>query len=456
MSSTRRPPAPERRLEEYLRRQGIPAQAPILVAFSGGPDSRALLGLLAMGAERRPLHAAYLDHGLRPAEERAAELAFVRRTCAGLGIPLYTGAVPPGQLAAEARGRGLEQVAREHRYRFLSKAAEELGCPYVALGHTADDQAETLIMRFFQGTGPAGLAGIPERRGCYLRPLLDCGRAELQAWLAERGLEYRTDSSNLQAVALRNAVRLRLAPLLAELFPGYRGSLVGLAATMRQVRELLESQAEQFLRWERVGRAFTVDARAFLAAPALLRRQSLFAPLAALGVRGRRLPARFLGAAGGPANGPTLLAGRGVRLRRRGSRFVLERDIVGVGKKGYLITIEPHRRYEAAGRIIDIGAEAAGPGWLALEGKPEFGPLVLRSATATDRLRTEAGSTAVSKLCCAWRIPLTERWKLPIVADRNGVLAVLGGGQGGSDRFRPGARPAAGKLAVKVSVLEGE
>jgi hypothetical protein len=218
------------------------------------------------------------------------------------------------------------------------------------------------------------------------------------------------------------------------------------------------------LKWERTGRGFTVDARAFLAAPALLRRQSLYAPLAALGARGQRLPARFLsGAASGPAGStlrPTLLAGRGVRLRRRGSRFVLERDIVGVGKKGYLITIEPHCRYEAAGRVVEIGtgveAGAAGPGWLALEAGPAQAPLVLRSATAADRLLTEAGSTAVSKLCSAWRIPLTERWKLPIVADRNGVLAVLGGGQGGSDRFRPGARPAAGRLAVKVSVLEGE
>lgn len=456
MPSTRAPAGPERRLEDYLRRHRIPEQAPILVAFSGGSDSRALLGLLAARPGRRPLQAAYLDHGLRPAAERAAELDFVRRACGELNLPLRTGALPPGSLAAEARGRSLEQVAREHRYGFLLEAARTLGCPYVALGHTADDQAETLIMRFFQGTGPAGLAGIPERRGCYLRPLLACGRAELQAWLAERGLEYRTDSSNLQAVALRNAVRLRLAPLLAELFPGYRGSLAGLAATMRQVRELLESQAEQLLQWERAGRAFTVDARAFLAAPALLRRQSLFAPLAALGARGRRLPARFLsGVEDGPASPgftpasrATLLAGRGVRLSRRGSRFVLERDIVGVGKKGYLITIEPHRRYEATGRVIEIGA--VGPG------KPELAPLVLRSATAADRLRTEAGSTAVSKLCSAWRIPLTERWKLPIVADRNGVLAVLGGGLGGSDRFRPGARPAAGRLAVKVSVLEGE
>ena len=465
MPSTRHPSSPERRLEEYLRRHCIPAEAPILVAYSGGSDSRALLGLLAARPEPRRLYAAYLDHGLRSGEERAGDLACVRRACAQLGVPLRAGALPPGSLAAEARGQSLEQVARERRYRFLSQAAEELGCPYIALGHTADDQAETLIMRFVQGTGPGGLAGIPERRGCFLRPLLECGRAELQAWLAERGLEYRTDSSNLEPVALRNAVRLRLAPLLAELFPGYRGSLAALGATMREVQELLEGQAAVLLPWRRVGQGFAVDAQAFLSAPPLLRRQSLFAPLAALGARGRRLPARFLSAVGRrpaspgftPGGGSPALAGRGVRLRRRGEQFVLERDIVGVGKKGYLVTIEPHRRYQAAGRVIEIGAGAAGPGWLALGGKSELVPLVLRSATAADRLQTEVGSTAVSKLCSAWRIPLTERWKLPIVADRNGVLAVLGGGQGGTDRFRPGARKdAAGGLALRVAGLEAE
>jgi tRNA(Ile)-lysidine synthase len=489
MSSTRRPPAPERRLEEYLRRHGIPAAAPILVAFSGGPDSRALLGLLAGREERRPLHAAYLDHGLRSSEERAEELAFVRRTCAELGMPLRTGALPPGQLRAESRGRSLEQVAREHRYRFLRKAAEELGCSYIALGHTADDQAETLIMRFFQGVGPGGLRGIPERRGCFLRPLLECGRAELQAWLGERGLEYRTDSSNLDPVHLRNAVRLLLQPVLARLFPGYRGSLAALAATMRGVQELLEREAAALLPWARRGQGFAIDAQAFLAAPAVLRRQSLFAPLQALGVRGRRLPARFFSglgrspagmpacnpaaepgmeAGGMPARSPgrdparglergrTLLAGRGVRLRPSGGEFVLERDIVGAGKKGYLMTIEPRRRYTTSGRVIESDAGAPGEGWVVLEARPEFGPLVVRSATAADRLRTEAGSTAVSKLCSAWRIPLTERWKLPIVADRHGVLAVLGGGQGGVDRFRPGALIKAGGLALRIAGLEVE
>jgi tRNA(Ile)-lysidine synthase len=462
MSSTRRPVAPERRLEEYLRRHRIPAEAPILVAFSGGSDSRALLGLLAARRDPRRLAAAYLDHGLRPEEERAGDLEFVRKVCAELGLPLRAGALAPGSLAKEARGRSLEQVARERRYRFLWEVARTLGCAYIALGHTADDQAETLIMRFFQGTGLGGLGGIPERRGCILRPLLACGRAELQAWLAERGLDYRTDSSNLLPVHLRNAVRLRLTPLLEELFPGYRGNLAALAATLREAQALLEAQAAALLPWKQSGQGYTVEAEAFLSAPPLLRRLSLFSPLAALGVRADRLPARFFSGVGRPTSlGFTpgrgaALAGRGVRLRRRGGHFVLERDIVGVGKKGYLMTIEPHHRYAAAGRVIESGARDPGHGWLVLEGKPELAPLVLRSATAADRLRTEAGSTAVGKLCSAWRIPLTERWQLPIVADRDGVLAVLGGGQGGSDRFRPGALGKAGGLAVRVAGMEEE
>jgi tRNA(Ile)-lysidine synthase len=465
MSSTRRLGALERRLEAYLRRHRIPEEASILVAFSGGSDSRALLGLLAARGGPKRLAAAYLDHGLRPEAERAGDLEYVQRVCAGLGLSLRVGSLPPGLLASEARGRSLEQVARERRYRFLLEVARALGCAYIALGHTADDQAETLIMRFFQGAGPGGLGGIPERRGPFIRPLLACGRAELQAWLAERGLDYRTDSTNLRPQHLRNAVRLRLAPVLEELFPGYRGSLAALAGTFRQVQDLLEAQAAALLRWQRSGQGYAVDAEAFLAAPPLLRRQSLFAPLAALGVRGGPLPARFLSGVGrGPgrssagmtAGGRALLAGRGVRLRRRGGQFALERDIVGVGKKGYLVTIEPHHRYAAAGRVIESGAGALGRGWLALESKPGLAPLVLRSATAADRLRTESGSTAVSKLCSAWRIPLTERWKLPIVADRGGVLAVLGGGLGGKDRFRPGALGGAGGVAVRIAGLEAE
>ena len=451
MPSTRRQSSPERRLADFLRRHAVPPEARLLVGFSGGSDSRALLELLA--DRGFSLCAAYLDHGLRAEAERSAERAFVERVCAGRGVRLRVESVPPGSLAtqARARGRSLEEAAREHRLRFLQRAADQEGCSFIALGHTADDQAETLIMRFFQGSGPGGLAGIPERRGRIIRPLLGCPRAELQAWLDRRGLDHRTDSSNLETVYLRNAVRLRLAPVLAELFPGYRGSLQGLAEAMREARSMLEEESSRRLHWRKSARGYLIEAEEFFAAPALLRRQSLYPLLAELGAGRGRLPARFLSGLGGHGGRRVLLSGRGVRLRRRGGELVLERDIVWQGKKGYVICIEPGRQYAVAGRVLEFAEGAPGKGGAEVELRAANASPVVRSATPADRIGSAGGGTAVSKLCSEWRLPLTERWSVPIVADRNGVLAVLGAGSGGENRFRPDAR-GEGPVAVAVRV----
>lgn len=422
MPSTRA--SPERLLSTYLRRHRIPRGARILAAFSGGPDSRALLELLADLARegRVALAAAYLDHGIRPEAERARELEFVRRTCAALGVPLEVGTVPPGELAARRAGRSLEELARERRHCFLQETASRLGFSYIALGHTADDQAETLIMRFFQGSSPGGLAGIPDRRGRLLRPLLACSREELRRWLAERGLEYCLDSTNLDPGLLRNALRLRLLPVLQELFPGYRRSLAARAEEMRELESLLQAEARRRLPWRREGEGFALEAETFRRAPRFLRRLSLYPLLAALGAGAGRLPARFLL--------PGALRGRGVRLERGASRVVLRKDIVGGGKKGYLIAVEPQRRYAvpSAGWRIEFTVGAA-------TACPSSDAPVVRSGMPADRLSGGRMSVAVSKLLSAQRLPPTERWRVPIVADRTGVLAVLGGVLGGKDRF---------------------
>lgn len=421
MPSTRA--RPERLLSAYLRRHRIPRGARILAAFSGGPDSRALLELLAGLARegRVVLAAAYLDHGIRPEAERARELEFVRRTCAGLGVPLEVGTVPPGELAARRGGRSLEELARERRHRFLQETAVRLGFSYIALGHTADDQVETLIMRFFQGSGPGGLAGIPARRGRLLRPLLACSREELREWLAERGLEYCLDSTNLDPGPLRNALRLRLLPVLQELFPGYRRSLAARAEEMRELEGLLQAEARRRLPWRREGEGFALDTETFRRAPELLRRLSLYPLLAALGAGAGRIPARFLL--------PGALRGRGVRLER-GFELLLKKDIVGGGKKGYFIAIEPQRRYAvpSAGWRIEFTAGAAAA-------CPSSDAPVIRSGFPADRLSGGRMSVAVSKLLSAQRLPPTERWRVPIVADRTGVRAVLAGLLGGQDRF---------------------
>jgi tRNA(Ile)-lysidine synthase len=443
MPSTSVEPDLAGRILRFFRRHHLSLSSGVLVGFSGGPDSRSLLELLAALARVHPLslRAAYLDHGLRPEAERREDLDLVGRVCASLGVPLHSGALAPGLLERRAResGRSLEELAREFRHRFLSRTADRLGCGLIALGHTADDQAETLIMRFFQGAGVGGLAGIPERRGRLVRPLLGSRRAELLLYLERRGLEFRMDSSNLSPRFLRNAVRLQLVPVLEQLFPGFRRGLASCASMFSGLAPFLEAEAARLLPWRHIASGYRIAAESFQAAPAALRLLSLYPLLRALGVRGGRIPVRFLSPVlhQEALRRKVVLAGRGVRLRRAAADYILEKDIVGHGKKGYSIVVEPHRRCAVpeAGWSLSTGEGAASEGELAVDLGSSPGPLVVRSGTPADRILKRGRSMGIAKLCSEWRLPLTERWKVPIVADRNGVLAVLGGVVGGRNRF---------------------
>jgi tRNA(Ile)-lysidine synthase len=462
MPSTSREPDLEKRILSFFQRHRLSLSTRMLVGFSGGPDSRALLELLAELARAHPLElqAAYLDHGLRPEPERREELALVGRVCAALGVPLHSETLPPGLLEGEARagGRSLEELAREFRHRFLSRTADRLGCRLIALGHTADDQAETLIMRFFQGAGVGGLAGIPERRGRLVRPLLGTRHVELMRYLERRGLEFRLDSSNLNPRYLRNAVRLLLLPVLEQVFPGFRKSLASLATLFSGLTPYLLEKAARRLPWRWAAGGYRIGAQKLLAAPAYLRLLSIYPLLPALGVRGERVPARFLAPVlrlEALRRRKVVLSGRGVRLRRMATDYVLERDVVGTGKKGYLIAVEPRRRCAVpeAGWLLSVGEGIAGERGLAVDLTSAHGPLVVRSGTPADRVHARGRSTEVSKLCSGWRLPITERWKVPIVADRKGVLAVLGGGLGGADRISSVA-PGRARWALAVESIE--
>jgi tRNA(Ile)-lysidine synthase len=205
---------------------------PVVVAVSGGPDSVALFhAVLAWRAEEtpaatlRPVIVAHLNHQLRGAESDADE-EFVR----ALYSKLQTEAVPAlalrtGRLdvAAEARAAGanLEAAARHLRYRWLLEVAREVSAPFVFTGHTADDQAETLLHRLLRGTGLRGLRGIAFRRPLgagvdLVRPLLHVTRSEVLSFLAQEGIRFCQDSSNRDLLRTRNRIRHELLPHLAE------------------------------------------------------------------------------------------------------------------------------------------------------------------------------------------------------------------------------------------------
>ena len=189
-----------------------------LVAVSGGPDSVALLSLLhrLRASWRLSLTAAHFNYGLR-GEESDGDQEFVTALCRYLEVPLVTRRL---DVRRRTRGSSLQAAARDLRYRALAEIAEQCGADRIAVGHTADDQAETMLLWMLRGAGLTGLAGMPAARdGKIIRPLYDSTRKEVLAYLGRSGLSYRQDSSNEKLLYARNRIRHELLPLLKRLVP---------------------------------------------------------------------------------------------------------------------------------------------------------------------------------------------------------------------------------------------
>lgn len=220
----------------------------ILVAVSGGVDSMVLLTVLMRLPLQLKLAVFHLDHGLRP--EAAAEAALVASYAAANGLPCYTACLDRDLQRSKGRN-SLQVAARQERYRLMAATADRLGIGKIALGHHADDQAETVLMRFLTGAGPEGLAGIPPVRDRYVRPLLEVGRGEILAYARSLNLVWAEDASNQKPVYLRNRLRHRLLPYLEEEYqPGLRGRLRETATICREWKEVLADLVEEALvRW---------------------------------------------------------------------------------------------------------------------------------------------------------------------------------------------------------------
>jgi tRNA(Ile)-lysidine synthase len=210
----------------------------LLVAVSGGPDSVALLhALTCLRADLAlTLTVGHVHHGLR--EEADRDAAFVRGLAARLGCRVAVEAVS----VPHRPGRSPETAARAARYTALARMARATGATRIAVAHTADDQAETVLMRLLQGAGPRGLAGIPVRRGVVVRPLLDVDRAGILAHLAAHGLAWVEDATNQDTKLLRNRIRHELLPLIAAHgWPGVSAALRRTAAVSRETSEALDA-----------------------------------------------------------------------------------------------------------------------------------------------------------------------------------------------------------------------
>lgn len=211
------------------------------VALSGGSDSMALLWLMVhvWGGEVVALH---VDHGIR-GESSSSDARFVSEHCESIGVPCYIAKRDvPGEML---KGESVELAARRIRHRSLTDLSEELGCSGVVLGHNSDDVVETFFLNLARGSGPFGLAGIPEVNGRLFRPVMGMSRERLRDILKEAGWSWVEDETNDQDLYLRNRVRNELLPLMkARLNSSIGDHVLSLVEDMADLRAQEEEEGE--------------------------------------------------------------------------------------------------------------------------------------------------------------------------------------------------------------------
>ena len=240
---------PQKIQHAIIRHALLPTHGVVVVACSGGADSlalffalHALCGKPTSAFPAITLHVAHLDHGLRDTAG-AHDAAFVREICAASHTPCTLGLVTPAE-QAEWQG-SLEASARTARYRFLREVAQAVGADRIALGHTLDDQAETVLMHFIRGSGVDGLAGMAHRAGDLIRPLLGTRHTETLAYCRAMGHEPRVDATNDDLRFTRNRVRQELLPLLATYQAQIIPTLARNAEVIAQDVAYLQTMTEQ-------------------------------------------------------------------------------------------------------------------------------------------------------------------------------------------------------------------
>lgn len=228
------------RFSAKLLALGVKPGDGLLVGYSGGADSTALLGLLLETRALLSLRiaACHVHHGIR-GESADRDERFCRERCEELGVEYFpVFADVPERAAAE--GRGLEETGRAVRYESFERICREQDFRFILTAHHADDNLETLLLHLVRGCGPEGLCGIPERRGKrILRPLLSFRKDELLAYCHEKGLPFTEDESNGDESYSRNLIRAKVLPVLRQLNPAAAAAATRTAALLRQDKSLL-------------------------------------------------------------------------------------------------------------------------------------------------------------------------------------------------------------------------
>lgn len=377
----------------------------VICALSGGADSVALLFCLYLLQEKLgiTLEAAHFNHGLRGAESDRDQ-AFAQSLCAGFDIPIHVqrGCVTPG-------AKGLEAAARDARYRFLESLPGK-----IATAHTADDNAETVIMHLVRGTGLRGLGGIAPVRGRIIRPMLTVTRQDVLDFLEAYHLHHVEDSSNGGDDFLRNRIRHHVMPLLRQENPKLSESLSQTALLLRQDEQCLQSLVCSPL----------PDVSALRKMMPSMRRRYLTSFLMESGVREPENAHIRLAEELVFSDNPSAWADfpGGIRIGR----------VYGALEKQDSPACLPEQVLPCPGsvtwanvRISCVETTKQCLQWERFTVEP-VGTITVRSRKSGDRIRLSGGTKSLKKLFADRKIPAAMRDRIPVVCDSEGILGVYG------------------------------
>ena len=395
--------------------EGVQPGERLIAAVSGGADSIALLFAFYLKKEELgiTLEAAHFNHRLRGAESDGDE-AFVREFCDRFDIPLHVGSgqVVPGK-------KGLEAAAREARYAFFATLGAK-----IATAHTADDNAETVLMHLVRGTGLKGLGGIAPRSGRLLRPMLNVTRREVLEFLSEYHISYRTDSSNDTDDFLRNRLRHHVMPLLKAENPRLAEKISAMAQRLRQDEAALAQAARYAVLPEvSVLRQLSPAIRSRML-EGFLRECGVCEPEAEHIALAEKLVFSKKPSARGQFPG-------GVTVTRNYDRLMLlpkeiplktvrlpESGSIELAELGLIVTCSPAKTLEHSETVFTVHPQ---------------GEIVLRHRQSGDAIRLSGGTKLLKKLLADRKIPAHQRLRIPVLADDAGILGVYGIG---SDQAR--------------------
>lgn len=375
----------------------------VICAVSGGADSMALLWCMWLQKERLGItvEAAHFNHHLRAGESDRDE-EFVRRFCDCHDIPLHVGSAQ-----VKAGKKGLEAAARDARYAYL-KSLDGV----IATAHTADDNAETVLMHLIRGTGLRGLGGITPKQPGLIRPMLDVTREEVEDFLRENWIGHIEDSSNQTDAFLRNRIRHSMMPLLLKENPSLPENLSAMAQRLRQDEAALENASQV---------DFPPSVERLRSMESALRRRALERFLRQSGVKEPEAKhiaqAEALVLCGNPSASARFSGG--IVIRRNYDR--LEAGVEAVVLKERVLSIGGTIELPETGMRASCAA-GAGEGLVVYPA----GEIVIRSRQAGDEITLSGGTKPLKKLFIDQKIPQHLRLAIPVAADGQGVLGVYG------------------------------